>query len=153
MFQKIVDRYTDETLVIFDVDFMMAFNDLHGHTTGDQALEAVASVLQPIFRSLHRVGGDEFAALCNGTQEWAAKATERCLSAVGGLELPFQHPEVSIPHGPFLTLTAIVTTWTGEINFWHFKENAIHLGKVQNRGGCSVLTPREIIENDKWKPV
>lgn len=53
-------------LVYMDLDGMKSINDEFGHETGDQALQALAQVLQQTFRQtdvLARIGGDEFVAL------------------------------------------------------------------------------------------
>jgi PleD family two-component response regulator len=55
-------------LCLVDVDNFKAYNDLHGHQGGDEALKGVAATLQqPLRRSgdpLYRVGGEESASCC-----------------------------------------------------------------------------------------
>lgn len=57
-------------LLVIDVDHFKQFNDNFGHAAGDRALRHVAQVLRANCRSnvelLFRVGGEEFAVLCQG---------------------------------------------------------------------------------------
>ena len=53
--------------IAIDVDYFKAYNDLHGHAAGDNALLAVASAAMAVVESyggcLARMGGEEFLAL------------------------------------------------------------------------------------------
>ncbi|WP_153146126.1 diguanylate cyclase [Dechloromonas sp. H13] len=56
-------------LLIVDVDYFKAINDTHGHAVGDQALVAVAGMLQHMVRDydlLARWGGEEFLVALPG---------------------------------------------------------------------------------------
>lgn len=53
-------------VVLVDLDHFKAINDAHGHPAGDEVLRRVARSLALALRSqdaLHRIGGDEFAAV------------------------------------------------------------------------------------------
>jgi diguanylate cyclase (GGDEF)-like protein len=76
-----------------DIDRFKEINDVHGHTTGDSALEAIASALVRIFprRSdvVTRFGGDEFAVILrDATAADGGRLAERFLAAVRQLEVP-----------------------------------------------------------------
>ena len=64
---KIAERMKNNLLLLYiDFDNMKQINDLHGHTTGDQALIETASLLQETFREadvIGRLGGDEFIVI------------------------------------------------------------------------------------------
>ena len=80
-------------LVMVDIDNFKQINDVHGHTMGDRALEAIASELVRGFprRSdvVTRFGGDEFAVILqNATVADGVRLAERFLAAVRALELP-----------------------------------------------------------------
>jgi diguanylate cyclase (GGDEF)-like protein len=80
-------------LAMVDIDRFKEINDVHGHTTGDSALEAIASALVRIFprRSdvVTRFGGDEFAVILrDATAADGGRLAERFLAAVRQLEVP-----------------------------------------------------------------
>jgi diguanylate cyclase (GGDEF)-like protein len=80
-------------LAMVDIDHFKQINDVHGHTTGDGTLEAIASALVRSFprRSdvVTRLGGDEFAVIMrDATAADGGRLAERFLTAVRELELP-----------------------------------------------------------------
>ncbi|MFL5942624.1 MAG: diguanylate cyclase domain-containing protein [Gaiellaceae bacterium] len=68
-------------LVFADLDDFKQLNDRYGHTTGDEALVAFASVLAQSLRmpdDAFRIGGDEFAViLAEATDDDARRVTDR----------------------------------------------------------------------------
>jgi diguanylate cyclase (GGDEF)-like protein/PAS domain S-box-containing protein len=73
---EITDRLRAENtrawLTVLDVDNFKFFNDVYGHSTGDEVLRQVASRLAETFGDTHtiaRFGGDEFALVLNGSAE------------------------------------------------------------------------------------
>src|SRR5262249_30793924 len=63
------------SLIVGDLDHFKALNDLRGHGAGDDALEAVASVMGAARRridSVARIGGEEFAVLVPESDEHEA---------------------------------------------------------------------------------
>jgi diguanylate cyclase (GGDEF)-like protein len=65
------------TLVIGDVDFFKAYNDLYGHKKGDECLKDVALLWQGVFKRpsdlAARIGGEEFGYILPET------STENCI--------------------------------------------------------------------------
>ncbi|MHC4641169.1 MAG: GGDEF domain-containing protein, partial [Planctomycetota bacterium] len=54
------------TLLIFDIDNLKQYNDIYGHSVGDEILRQVAVLMQRCCRShdvVGRIGGDEFAVV------------------------------------------------------------------------------------------
>jgi diguanylate cyclase (GGDEF)-like protein len=78
-------------VLVIDLDKLKTLNDTAGHTTGDQALRAVAAALTGQFRApglLARIGGDEFCAVLDGTDlDDAIEVAERIVHAVRDLSL------------------------------------------------------------------
>jgi diguanylate cyclase (GGDEF)-like protein len=53
-------------LIVIDIDYFKAINDTHGHSAGDQVIQAVAKELKRSLRSMDtaaRIGGEEFAVI------------------------------------------------------------------------------------------
>ncbi len=88
-------------LAIIDIDHFKQINDVHGHATGDCALEAIASALVRSFprRSdvVTRFGGDEFAVILrDATAADGGRLAERFLAAVRQLEVPGPRDTVKV---------------------------------------------------------
>ncbi|MGA7777005.1 MAG: sensor domain-containing diguanylate cyclase [Paraburkholderia sp.] len=80
------------SILLIDVDNFKGFNDLYGHSAGDDALMAVASCIDGNVRRpgdiAARYGGEEFAVLLPDTNELgAAMIAEHIRAAVQALEL------------------------------------------------------------------
>jgi len=74
------------SFVILDVDNFKGYNDTFGHTAGDEALRAVATIMSEQARDcdfVARFGGEEFAVICSQTDAAGAVAlAERMRSAI-----------------------------------------------------------------------
>jgi diguanylate cyclase (GGDEF)-like protein len=80
-------RYnTDFSIIAADLDYFKRVNDTYGHRGGDEALIAIAGILQQMMRAedtVARVGGEEFAMLLPDTNRLgAAVLAERIRAAV-----------------------------------------------------------------------
>ncbi|MEM6960427.1 MAG: GGDEF domain-containing protein [Myxococcota bacterium] len=95
------------SVLMIDVDHFKAFNDTHGHQSGDFVLHTVSQVLQSSVRPTDRVaryGGEEFTILLPGTTiEGALRGGDRVRGCVAAtvLQLPdgTQLPPVTISIG------------------------------------------------------
>jgi diguanylate cyclase (GGDEF)-like protein len=93
------------TLVLIDLDGFKEINDTHGHPFGDGVLQMVAEKMRAALRAtdvLARVGGDEFAILCPGTQREQAenlveRAREAAAGAIGGVSLTWSAGMAGFP--------------------------------------------------------
>jgi len=74
------------SVVYLDIDRFKTINDVHGHAAGDEALRALARILQATARKVDtpaRLGGDEFALLLPETTDADAPfVTRRILRAL-----------------------------------------------------------------------
>ncbi|KQM52611.1 deoxyribonuclease [Pseudomonas sp. Leaf15] len=97
------------SLLMIDVDHFKAFNDLHGHHGGDEALRAVAQVIEDNIRRpadlAARYGGEEFAVVLPHTDAKGAwLIAEHIRSSVEHL------PRVAGADGP-ITVSIGMGTW------------------------------------------
>lgn len=85
-------RYDEKlVLLLLDCDRLKKINDVHGHLSGDRALQAIADVMKITLRDtdiLARLGGDEFAALLvEADEERGREVMDRLDATVRGLHL------------------------------------------------------------------
>ena len=88
--EKIESR-SSGILVLLDLDHFKRVNDLHGHSTGDQLLCAVADAVTgaaPAGSCCARIGGDEFAIILDGAEPAIAEGFAGALVERLGLPLP-----------------------------------------------------------------
>ncbi len=58
------------SILMFDIDFFKKFNDVHGHSTGDEVLQVVSGTIMESIREVDRAfryGGEEFIIMCPET--------------------------------------------------------------------------------------
>jgi len=95
------------SLLMLDVDWFKAFNDLYGHLSGDDCLCLIARTLETTLRRppdfAARFGGEEFMAILPGAdQRGALEAAERVRNCVLELAIPHsasQYKRVTISVG------------------------------------------------------
>lgn len=84
-------------LLMLDIDNFKRINDLHGHSAGDQVLQAVSSVLAECVRpmdSLVRFGGEEFAIILPACHAVFGKSiAERIRCAIEAVQIPISPTE------------------------------------------------------------
>jgi diguanylate cyclase (GGDEF)-like protein len=90
--RRAVRSRTPLSLLMIDVDCFKAYNDRHGHATGDDCLRTIATVLAANLRRASdmasRFGGEEFAVILPETDDDAARMmAERLRSGVEGLRM------------------------------------------------------------------
>ncbi len=98
--RRSVETGTSMAVIMLDLDHFKKVNDRYGHATGDEALKAVASVLEAHRRepdTCCRYGGEEFAVVLAETDGAVAlQVAERLRHAVEELEFA--------PHGRSIPL-------------------------------------------------
>jgi diguanylate cyclase (GGDEF)-like protein len=89
----VAKRYRNQlSCIMIDIDHFKAFNDRHGHDTGDAVLKEVAHALCESLREVDlasRYGGEEFAILLPQTdKKGAVTLAQRLQAAVRALAVP-----------------------------------------------------------------
>ena len=102
---------TSLALIIIDIDHFKLYNDLYGHTRGDECLTAVARALQSCMLRpsdlLARYGGEEFVILLPETNsEGGIAIANRCLTQIADARIPHDASEVV----PYVTVSIGVCT-------------------------------------------
>ena len=87
------------SLIVFDLDHFKLVNDTHGHMAGDAVLcgatAAVQTILSPV-EVFGRVGGEEFAVLCDDTELGAALERAEAIRRAIARE-PYAFEEKKLP--------------------------------------------------------
>lgn len=93
-------RYGPLSLLMVDLNYFKQVNDRHGHQAGDDALKAVAQVLQSCCRATDtcaRLGGDEFAVILpHSDSAAAAVVSERIHQQIARVSIPTAEGSLTI---------------------------------------------------------
>lgn len=131
----------DAMLLYVDLDGFKAVNDAHGHAAGDQVLAAVASRIQSQVRGtdvVARVGGDEFAVLCQGLDEADAQMLAERICEVVAHPIPVGGDLVHI--GASVGIATAVDRATPE-DFLNAADDAMFAAKRQGPGRWVSASP------------
>ena len=126
-------------LVIADIDLFKGINDNYGHQCGDEAIAAVASLLQSAVRSMDcvvRYGGDEFLiSFKEITPDVLKQRLEQMRDAVEKIQLP-NYPDVK------LSMSFGGTFGDGIVSdMFSFADKALYESKKKRN--CVTLVPYE----------
>jgi diguanylate cyclase (GGDEF)-like protein len=133
-------------LIVIDIDRFKAFNDFYGHTAGDHCLQKIALCLREQLRGtsdlIARLGGEEFAVLLPGLQDWlCADVAERMRDAVQRLELPHSgigsHGLVTVSAG---VASHVIIPGTSPESLFDAADSALYQAKVSGRNRVCVAT-------------
>lgn len=143
-------------LLIADVDHFKRINDTHGHQMGDAVLFHVAQVLRNTMRRgdlTSRIGGEEFVAICLGTDvEGVAHLAERLRTAIetqplltAGMEQPlYCTVTIGISHG-FASVHALEDAMRQA-------DTALYSGKAAGRNRVEQASPVSDAQRDDPAP-
>jgi diguanylate cyclase (GGDEF)-like protein len=77
-------------VILFDLDYFKTINDMHGHATGDWALQQVVKTCRNFMRNndvFGRIGGEEFAVVLPGCHtDKAVLLAEICRDAIAAID-------------------------------------------------------------------
>ncbi len=86
------------SVMMMDIDFFKKVNDTHGHQTGDQVIQAMATVCRATLREcdiIGRIGGEEFAVVLPQTDAPRAfEAAERLRQAIAETSVPLKNNQL-----------------------------------------------------------
>ena len=123
-------------LAVIDLDHFKQINDLHGHQTGDSALEAFASALVRSFPRrrdvVTRFGGDEFAVILrDASVEDGCRLAERFLVAVRQLQVAGPRDTLQLSAS-----VGVAAAFPGEASdSWFARaDRALYEAKAEGRG-------------------
>jgi len=101
-----IGRSGSQTLLILDLDRFKAVNDTIGHDGGDEVLRTVARMLRPLAPEtalIARIGGEEFALLCDADQP---VDPDTLLARLRATRMPYDlrvTASIGTAHGPIAT--------------------------------------------------
>ncbi len=130
------------TLVSFDLDHFKLVNDTYGHPAGDYVLSEVAGVVLGSIRVedvFARVGGEEFAVICRGTDPKQGEVVgERLRSAVAAKKLAFDGKPIPV------TISVGLATIPGHairdaVEFIGAADSALYEAKHQGRNRVAIF--------------
>lgn len=104
-------QYHVFSIILIDIDHFKQINDVHGHATGDRALQALCRTFKQVMRptdQVGRLGGEEFVLLLPGCQpEQLMQVVERVRTAIA--ECPIVNDQeqalAMTASGSFLSIT------------------------------------------------
>lgn len=131
------------SLVMADIDFFKAFNDVYGHVAGDACLQQVAAAIaagvQREGALVARYGGEEFAVILPATDADAAReVAERIRRQVEGLAIPHS----GNPGGGCVTISMGLSTRTPPqtadfVSLMQSADKALYRAKESGRNAVS----------------
>lgn len=141
--------------LFIDIDHFKSFNDLYGHSVGDQVLRYVANIIKQQMRLsdvLARYGGEEFAILLTNTDtNLAQEVAERIREAIASATLRVD----SLNDDLNVTVSVGCTTMTqvksqninalGE-NLLNSADQALYIAKDSGRNCIKVIAFNEPVE-------
>lgn len=132
--------------VAFDVDGLKEINDRHGHLAGDDALRAIARVLDRNTRTMDmtaRLGGDEFVSVLSSSSALGALVfVHRVLGGVDAID--------SLPHPVHLSagVAAYHIDMAEPRDLLHAADQALYNAKTRGPSGITLSTAP-----DRFEPV
>ena len=134
------------TFMMVDIDFFKQYNDTYGHLEGDNALKAVAKVLQETLQRpsdyVFRLGGEEFGVLLSETNEPdSTKLAETICDAVRAREIEHKNSSVN----EFVTISigvicCVADDTLDDKNLLNRADEMLYEAKGSGRNRCVVTT-------------
>ncbi len=151
-FKRAIREGTPLGLIMVDLDYFKAYNDIYGHPAGDDCLRevtaAIAAVPQRPGDLAARYGGEEIVLLLPGADEsGAALLAKRLVEAVRALEIPHRGAlgQVTISCG-VAVFHPRVDDWTEPVRLVQGADRALYKAKQGGRDRVCRLGAPELRE-------
>lgn len=166
--QENEQRPSNDAMVLLDIDYFKRINDHHGHSAGDEVIQAVAKRLLDICRDDDKVirwGGEEFLIyLKNTDKEALPRFVLRMLKAIATEPVKTEKDELMVTATagfisyPFADLNETEMDWEATLQL---VDKALYAGKVHGRnqawGIVSLNVPfaqaHEVLDTDLAKAI
>lgn len=141
--------------LFIDIDHFKSFNDLYGHTVGDEVLRYVANIIKQQMRLsdvLARYGGEEFAVLLNNTNtNLAQEIAERIRESIDNAMLTVDSLNEGLNVTVSIGCTTMIQTNSQNINalgesLLNSADQALYIAKDSGRNCVKVITFNEPVE-------
>jgi diguanylate cyclase (GGDEF)-like protein len=135
----------DLCIMMIDVDFFKRFNDIYGHTRGDDCLKAIAKTL---FRTVERnddfevrYGGEEFVVILPYTgEEGAESIAVKLLESVRALRIPHEQSDAADHVTISIGVTAVnVVYGHNYMDYIRHADEALYISKQTGRNKFTYL--------------
>lgn len=98
--KRALREHVSLSILLIDIDYFKAYNDMYGHPQGDQCLKAFANVLKKTTKRSSdiacRYGGEEFLLILPNTHSsGAVTIAEAILADIRALEIPHEQSSIS----------------------------------------------------------
>jgi diguanylate cyclase (GGDEF)-like protein/PAS domain S-box-containing protein len=133
------------SLIMLDIDYFKAYNDIYGHLQGDECLESIAKIIKKTVKRptdiTARYGGEEFIVVLPDTdREGAVHVAQEIKQAIEGLKLPHSGSQVA----PYVTVSmgvAVALPETGQSSKQLIAQadQALYLAKEGGRNKIEVF--------------
>jgi diguanylate cyclase (GGDEF)-like protein len=138
---------TSMSVIMVDIDFFKAYNDVYGHLAGDECLKKVAHALTVAARRptdlVARYGGEEFAIVLPNTDfPGMALIAEACRKSVESLAIPHSGSLVSGVITISLGLAGITEEQRSIESLFDAADSALYKAKNSGRNKAVVFEPQ-----------
>ena len=122
-------------MLILDIDFFKRVNDNHGHVAGDQVLTEVTRRVSATVRTedvFARIGGEEFAVVCRGTDVvGATRLAERIRRIIADTPVAIDQGSIAITTS--IGVAAMVPATAGPEGLQKEADDALYKAKGAGR--------------------
>jgi diguanylate cyclase (GGDEF)-like protein len=141
-------------LILLNIDYFRAYNEIYGADIGDQTIKKIAVKLQQIlpgqYATIARTAGETFAVLLpNKSADFSLQVASDLIAAIADLKLPHKGSACS----DIVTISAGVAVTNGEfnqnyLNLLEAADFALYKAKHNGRNRAYLELVKEEIEDD-----